>query len=97
VLSAALTRAVREELIARNVARLVELPEWRPNPVRPWTADEARHFLTASKIRPSPNDRPGARDGAQLSLSALRARGALECGPSPDPDAGVTAGKETRT
>jgi hypothetical protein len=32
VLSAALTRAVREELIARNVARLVELPEWRPKP-----------------------------------------------------------------
>jgi hypothetical protein len=29
VLSAALTRAVREELIARNAARLVELPEWR--------------------------------------------------------------------
>jgi hypothetical protein len=35
VLSAALTRAVREELIVRNVARLVELPEWRPKPVRP--------------------------------------------------------------
>jgi integrase len=52
VLSAALTRAVREELIARNVARLVELPEWRPKPVRPWTADEARHFLTASKSDP---------------------------------------------
>jgi len=35
VLSAALTRAVREELIARNAARLVELPEWRRAPIRP--------------------------------------------------------------
>ena len=52
VLSAALTRAVREELISRNVARLVELPEWRPGPVRPWTADEARRFLAACKPDP---------------------------------------------
>ena len=29
VLSAALTRAMREELVIRNVARLVELPEWK--------------------------------------------------------------------
>jgi hypothetical protein len=42
VLSAALTRAVREELISRNVARLVELPEWHAGTVRPWTAEEAR-------------------------------------------------------
>jgi len=52
VLSAALTRAVREELISRNVARLVELPEWRPGTVRPWTADEARRFLVACKPDP---------------------------------------------
>jgi integrase len=52
VLSSALTRAVREELIGRNVARLVELPEWRPKPARPWTADEARQFLAASKSDP---------------------------------------------
>jgi integrase len=52
VLSAALTRAVREELISRNVARLVELPEWRPGKVRPWTADEAKRFLTACKPDP---------------------------------------------
>ena len=44
VLSAALTRAVREELIPRNVARLVELPEWHAGTVRPWTAEEARQF-----------------------------------------------------
>ena len=47
VLSAALSRAVREELVPRNVARLVELPRgdrW----VVPWSAAEALAFLTAS-------------------------------------------------
>jgi integrase len=51
VLSAALTRAVREEVISRNVARLVELPTWEPGAVRPWSADEAMAFLAA---RPDP-------------------------------------------
>jgi integrase len=49
VLSAALTRAMREELIVRNAARLVELPEWRRVTIRPWTADEARRFLVVAK------------------------------------------------
>jgi integrase len=49
VLSAALTRAIREELITRNVARLAELPQWRPKTIRPWTVDEARGFLAACK------------------------------------------------
>src|SRR5215510_5166730 len=44
VLSAALSRAVREELIVRNVARLAELPEWQRGTIRPWTAIEARGF-----------------------------------------------------
>jgi integrase len=52
VLSAALSRAVREELITRNVARHVELPEWNRNPVRPWTVQEAKRFITASKPDP---------------------------------------------
>src|SRR5215471_12346807 len=52
VLSAALTRAVREELIMRNVARLAELPEWHRGTVRPWTAAEARGFLSVA--RPDP-------------------------------------------
>jgi integrase len=52
VLSAALTRAVREELIVRNVARLVELPEWRRSTIRPWSADEARRFLSVSRTDP---------------------------------------------
>ena len=49
VLSAALTRASREELISRNVARLAELPAWEPGEVRPWSADEAMAFLRAAK------------------------------------------------
>jgi integrase len=52
VLSAALTRAVREELIPRNVARLVELPQWQRATIRPWTADEAKQFLGVA--RPDP-------------------------------------------
>jgi integrase len=52
VLSAALSRAVREELVARNVARHVELPEWRRNTIRPWTADEAKRFMAASRTDP---------------------------------------------
>jgi integrase len=52
VLSAALTRAAREELISRNVARLAELPAWEPGEVRPWSVDEALAFLRAA--RPDP-------------------------------------------
>jgi integrase len=52
VLSAALTRAVREELLVRNVARLIELPEWKRGTIRPWAADEARQFLAAAKPDP---------------------------------------------
>jgi integrase len=48
VLSAALSRAVREELVSRNVARLVELPSWEPAEVIPWSPDEAMSFLSAA-------------------------------------------------
>lgn len=48
ILSAALSRAVREELVARNVARLVELPTWQPAEVVPWTPTEALAFLKAA-------------------------------------------------
>jgi integrase len=52
VLSAALATAVREELITRNVARNVELPSGQRRTIQPWTADEAKRFLTAAKPDP---------------------------------------------
>jgi integrase len=47
-----LSRAQREELIARNVARLVELPTWEPVPVVPWSPAEALAFLQAAASDP---------------------------------------------
>ncbi|MCX4742791.1 tyrosine-type recombinase/integrase [Streptomyces antibioticus] len=47
VLSAALTRAEREELTSRNPARLVELPAEERKEVKPWSATEAIEFLNA--------------------------------------------------
>jgi integrase len=52
VLSSALTRANREELLSRNVARLVELPTWEWGEIRPWTADEAKRFMEAARADP---------------------------------------------
>ncbi len=52
VLSAALTQAQREELLFRNVARLVELPTYKPNEIKPWSVDEASRFLEATKPEP---------------------------------------------
>jgi integrase len=47
-LRAALTRAEREELMMRNVAKLVELPQVERGEIHPWTIDEARAFLLAT-------------------------------------------------
>ncbi|MCA1602623.1 MAG: site-specific integrase, partial [Acidobacteria bacterium] len=52
VLSSALSRAVREELVGRNVARLVELPEWQKGEIHPWSANEARQFLDTARTNP---------------------------------------------
>jgi len=49
VLSSALTRAQREELVARNVARLVELPTYERADVVPWTEAEVKAFLYAAR------------------------------------------------
>jgi integrase len=50
VLSAALTRAMREQLLMHNVARLVELTPWqRSKGIEPWTIDEIQAFLEAAK------------------------------------------------
>ena len=48
-LSAALTRAQREELLVRNVARLVEPPRYTPGEVIPWTTAEAVAFIQAAQ------------------------------------------------
>jgi integrase len=52
VLSSALARAMREELVMRNVAHLAELPTWERKSVSPWTAAEARAFLDAARDDP---------------------------------------------
>jgi integrase len=52
VLSAALTRAMHEELLQRNVARLVELPTWHRQPIHPWSLHEAKQFLTSIQSDP---------------------------------------------
>jgi integrase len=52
VLGAALTRAMREELIPRNVARLIELPAWQRKDIHPWTAEQAAEFLSAARSDP---------------------------------------------
>lgn len=52
VLSAALTRAMKEELIARNPARLVDLAPYVTRRVKPWSLDEASQFLEAARTDP---------------------------------------------
>ncbi|MEU9607773.1 site-specific integrase [Streptomyces sp. NPDC048057] len=52
VLRSALSSACREELIARNVAKLVEPPRTESRELRPWTLEETLAFLTASRGDP---------------------------------------------
>jgi integrase len=52
VLGAALSRAMREELISRNVARFVELPAWERGEIKPWNSDEATEFIGAARGNP---------------------------------------------
>jgi integrase len=51
-LAAALTRAMREDLVARNVARLAVLPPAVAARQQPWSADEARRFLSSARSDP---------------------------------------------
>ena len=48
-LSSALTRAMREELIFRNVARLVILPKYRPKAKIIWTTEQQLKFFEVAK------------------------------------------------
>ncbi|HYK68936.1 MAG TPA: site-specific integrase, partial [Streptosporangiaceae bacterium] len=52
VLGAAFTRAMREELVFMNPARLATLPTAPMSRSRPWSAEEARQFLTVARNDP---------------------------------------------
>lgn len=49
VLLSALTSAMRQELVFRNVAKLVQLPPVQRAEVQPWTIDEATQFLEVAQ------------------------------------------------
>jgi len=49
VLRSALSSAMREELVDRNVAGLVKSPKQRKRKIVPWTSDEARYFLQSAR------------------------------------------------
>jgi integrase len=49
VLSSALTRAMKEELLLRNVARLVDLAAHEAPEIKPWSVAEAVQFLSAAR------------------------------------------------
>ena len=53
VLSSALSRAMREELVPRNVAQLITLPVEHPARRTAWTAAQARVFLRAAADDPA--------------------------------------------
>ncbi|MFD9634341.1 tyrosine-type recombinase/integrase [Streptomyces violascens] len=52
VLRSALSAACREEMITRNVAKLVEPPRAEARELRPWTLDETLDFLAAARTDP---------------------------------------------
>jgi hypothetical protein len=43
-----LNSAVRQELLDRNVAQLVQIPKQRKRRLAPWTSQEARRFLESA-------------------------------------------------
>ncbi|MGR6971423.1 tyrosine-type recombinase/integrase [Streptomyces cynarae] len=49
IVSSALTRAMRDELLTRNVARLVEVKGRQGNDVQPWTLAEMQKFLEVAR------------------------------------------------
>ena len=49
ILCSALTNAVTEDLIPKNVASLAHVSKARTRKVKPWTAEEARQFLESAK------------------------------------------------
>lgn len=53
-LRAALSNAVREEVLTRNVAANVKMSVPRKRKVKPWSVDEARAFLESARTREDP-------------------------------------------
>lgn len=54
VLQSALSAAVREELLTRNVAALVRVPVPRPKRAKAWTAEQSRQFLESARADDDP-------------------------------------------
>lgn len=54
VLRSALTYAISEEIIARNVAQLVKMAKPRPRKVIPWSVEEASRFLASARAEHDP-------------------------------------------
>ncbi|WP_331448007.1 site-specific integrase [Streptomyces xanthochromogenes] len=52
VLRSALSAACREEMITRNVAKLVEPPRPKPRELSPWSLDETLAFLSTARLDP---------------------------------------------
>ncbi|MDP9357813.1 MAG: site-specific integrase [Chloroflexota bacterium] len=68
VLRIALNRAVRWEMVSRNVAALVDPPRVEHAEIRPWTRDEARRFLEVAE-----QDRLGALFSVAMALGIRKA------------------------
>jgi len=49
VLRTALSRAEREELVTRNVAKLVDVPGWQRKMIVPWSPSDVTRFLKAAE------------------------------------------------
>ena len=54
VLRSALSNAVREELLSRNVAMLLKMSKPRPKKDKPWTLDEVHRFLASARADDDP-------------------------------------------
>jgi hypothetical protein len=52
VLTACLNCAMREEILSRNVAKLVDKPEYKSKETMIWTEKQAMHFLQTAKDHP---------------------------------------------
>ena len=49
MLRSALSHAVSEELISRNVAAMVKMPSGRARKAQAWSSEEARRFLESAR------------------------------------------------